>query len=119
MAATFFPDYPLLLRPLGNREWRIEREFRVQTEAAGLVIVPEGFVCDLNSIPRFLWWASTPSDYAEAGVAHDWAYRDQHLPRHIADAMYAEILTTMGMDAPRVRARYRALRLFGWAAYNN
>ena len=78
--------------------------------------VPLGFICDLNSMPRFLWWASTPSDYPEAGVVHDWLYFAQ-APRAIADAVYREILVALGMDGARAHARYLALRAFGGSAY--
>lgn len=112
----------LHLVPLPGRNWRVTQDFAVQTVAAnplyeeGIVKIPAGFVCDLNSIPRFLWFASTPTDYPEAGAVHDFLY-DQQIPRDIADTVYLEILITLGMSFARAQARYRALRLFGWAAY--
>lgn len=117
-------DTPLLLDPQPNRQWavyglapdRTLTDFRVYTEAAGLIVVPAGFVCDLNSIPRFLWWASTPADFPEAGVVHDFAYRG-HLPRGQADTVYAELLTFLGASGARTAGRYMALRLFGWCCY--
>jgi hypothetical protein len=117
-------DTPLLLDPLAGRQWMVYGlcpdkrlcDFRVYTETAGLIVVPQGFICDLNSIPRFLWWASTPTDFPEAGVVHDWAYRG-HLPRWVADRVYAELLAFLGASKARVNERYLALRAFGWAAY--
>ena len=107
---------PLILKPLGNREWEVAQTFIVESKLAGIISVPKGFISDLNSIPRFLWWASTPADYPEAAVVHDAAYRG-FLPRNVADKVYAEILTYQGMDSARVATRYMALRLFGWHAY--
>ena len=91
-------------------------DFIVDTDIAGSILVPAGFMCDLNSIPRFLWWASTPADYAEAGVVHDWAYRG-NLPRDKADEVYRELLITLGMSHKRADLRYAALRYLGWRAY--
>lgn len=109
-------DKRVILSPRENRRWEVMERFTVYSAIAGTIVVPQGFITDLNSIPRFLWWASTPSDYPEAGVVHDCAYRG-FLPRDIADRVYAELLTFMGMSDARVAGRYMALRLFGWHAY--
>lgn len=108
------PD--IVLVPLPGRRWRIEHEFRIETAAAGLIVIPAGFICDLNSIPRFLWWASTPTDYPHAGATHDFLY-DQQSGRSIADAVYYELLVALGMSLGRARMRYYALRFGGGFAY--
>jgi hypothetical protein len=109
-------ETPLLLRPLGGRLWHIEHPFVYVSDIAGRIEVPAGFISDLNSIPRFLWWASTPADYPEAGVVHDWGYRG-NLPRAVADAVYREILGVTQMGAPRRNGRFWALRIFGRFSY--
>lgn len=109
---------PLILRPLPHRAWEITTPFVVDTVLVGEIIVPAGFVCDLNSIPRLYWAVSPATDYPEAGVVHDWLYSTQ-FPRSLADRIYAELLTALGMSAARVAGRYMALRLFGGRAYRN
>jgi len=106
----------LLLHPLGDRKWQVAVPFVVETKKAGELVIPAGFVCDLNSIPRFLWFASTPADYPEAGVVHDWGYRG-NLPRDVADAVYREILDALEMGKVRRNGRYFALRVFGRFSY--
>lgn len=106
----------ITLVPLPDRKWRVEKAFIIPTQAAGVVTIPAGFVCDLNSIPRFLWWASTPTDYPQAGATHDYLY-DLQIPRATADAVYLEILLALGMSSTRAKLRYDALRLFGGPAY--
>lgn len=106
----------LVLIPLFARQWQVGRDFVIETVAADIICVPKGFISDLNSMPRFLWWASTPSDYPEAGVVHDWLYHTQ-APRDVADQVYLELLLALGMGRPRAHLRYRALRLFGGSAY--
>ena len=109
----------LLLRPLPGRLWEVKCTFVCDTNTAGLLAVPKGFICDLTSIPRFLWWASTPTDHPEAAVVHDWGYRDKHLPQPLADAVYRELLEFSGMSPFRARNRYWALRAFGRFAYGS
>lgn len=106
----------ILLVPLPGRKWRIPVGYVVWTSAYGWVHIPSDFVCDLNSIPRFLWWASTPTDYPQAGATHDFLY-DQQIPQEIADAVYLELLLASGMGKFRANARYRALRMVGGIAY--
>lgn len=108
---------PLVLIPLTGRRWRVYRDFTV-TLTKGSITVPHGFVCDLNSMPRFLWWESTPTDYPEAGVTHDWLY-DQQSPKDEADSVYLELLLLLGMGSVRAHLRYYALRLFGGPAYRS
>ena len=42
------------------------------------IIVPEGYVCDLASIPKILFAIWSPvGDHKRAAIIHDWIY-DQH-----------------------------------------
>lgn len=106
----------LLLHSIGNRKWEVAVPFVVETKTMGIVTVDAGFECDLNSIPQFLWFVSTPADFPEAGVCHDWGYRG-HMTRAQADAVYLEILEALGMGKVRRNLRYAALRVFGRFSY--
>ena len=106
----------LILDPQPDRKWRVVFPFVYESDIAGTIIVAPGFLCDLNSIPRFCWWVSTPTDYPEAGVIHDWGYRG-NLTRETADAVYLELLLHLGMSRTRAYLRYRALRVFGRFSY--
>lgn len=108
----------LILAPLPNRQWRVVNDFIVKT-SAGTFTVPADFICDLNSIPRLLWWRSTPTDFPEAGAVHDYLYRTHKVDRATADKVYLELLLAQGMGRIRAHARYRALRMFGQQAYTN
>lgn len=111
---------PLLLEPRPARKWCVARVFIVHSDVLdGALTVPDGFICDLSSIPRFLWWESTPADYPEAGVIHDYAYHDNHLPRAVADKLYREALDMLDAGGFRRQVRYWGLRAFGWHAYRN
>jgi hypothetical protein len=109
----------LELHPLPNRHWELTEDLIADTETVGRITVPKGFITDLSSIPRFLWWESTPSDYAEAGVLHDYCYDHNRVPRDVADKLYREVVTYLNAGRARGLARYWALRLFGGIAYRN
>jgi hypothetical protein len=106
----------LELRPLPGRRGRVLKDLVYRSDRHGTFIVPAGFECDLNSIPRFLWWLMLPSDYPEAGVLPDRAYAAQ-VPRWRADALYREAIITCGGGRVRACVRWLALRAFGALAY--
>jgi hypothetical protein len=111
MAAIFHTR--LLVAPVGNgRLWITESPFVVESEIAGMIEVPAGFLFNGNSVPRVTWFVSPPSDYLEAGCVHDflYAYGDD---RKLADQVYREILELQGMSKARRNFRYAVLRLFG------
>lgn len=109
---------PLILQPVNGRHWQVRAELVFESPSVGRLIVPAGFITDLNSIPRLYWSVSPPTDFPEAGTLHDWLYSVQ-FGRAEADQVYAEALASLGMDTLRVKARYVALRLFGGLAYRN
>jgi hypothetical protein len=106
----------IYLVPMPGRVWRVAINWEIETVAAGWIRIPRDFLCDLNSMPRMLWWASTPTDYPEAGAAHDYLYHMQ-VGQKIADDAYREILIGSGAGEKRAASRWTMLRLFGGIAY--
>jgi len=41
------------------------------TNKTETITVPTGFVTDLASVPRAMWWAIAPFDVARAAIIHD------------------------------------------------
>lgn len=99
-----------------NRLWITEAPFAFESQIVGLVEIPAGFVFDGNSLPRFMWWLSLPTDYMETGCIHDYLYRF-HDNRKECDQVYREMLAYQGANRARRGLRYAALRLFGGKAY--
>lgn len=110
---------PLTLQPLPDRLWLVVNDFKVVMDTMGPICVPAGFKTDLSSIPRCLWWESTPSDYPEAGTVHDYLYANNKVPQATADAVYRELLTFLDAGKTRGFLRYYALRMFGHIAYKH
>jgi hypothetical protein len=45
------------------------------TNKTETITVPKGFVTDLASVPRAMWWAIAPFDVARAAIIHDLLYK--------------------------------------------
>jgi hypothetical protein len=56
---------------VGGRRFRIEKPY-----VFGMIQIPAGFVFDLASVPRVLWWLIAPFELSiVAPLIHDWLYR--------------------------------------------
>lgn len=104
----------LSVEPLPNgRDWRL-----LAPLTFGDFTVPAGFVTDLASTPRFLWWWLPPwSTYGPAAIIHDAAYRRQERTRAEADALFLAGMAVLKVPAARRWVIYLSLRLFGGIAW--
>ena len=46
-----------------------------ETNKTETITVPSGFVTDLASVPRAMWWLIAPFDVARAAIIHDLLYK--------------------------------------------
>lgn len=81
------------------------------------VVIPNGFVSDLDSIPRI------PGMYAlfkgrarRSAILHDWHYYKEEIPRKEADVIFYENMLLEGVGQNIAWAMYLAVRLCG--SYN-
>ena len=107
---------PLVLTELDDRWWRVAAEFRYDSAVARCrLIIPEGFVTDLASVPRLpLAFLLTGDTARKAGLVHDFCYA-VHLPgnRALADAVFREAMAAEGVPLWRRWAMYGAVRACG------
>jgi hypothetical protein len=84
------------------------------------ILVPSGFVCDFNSVPRGLWNYFPPWEYPEAGVVHDFLYRyaPNDITRVEADQIHRRILEIGGASWVKRNLSYRFLRLGAGGAWD-
>lgn len=104
------------LRYLDGREWSVLRAFVYESDTAGLILVPAGFVTDFASIPRFFWRLLPPTgQYGKAAVIHDYLYVTATMPvtRAEADAVFLEAMTDLGVPVVTRRLMWAAVRAFG------
>jgi hypothetical protein len=102
--------------PLQNRDgrqlYRLLSEFRYQSDVAGLIVVPAGFVTDLASIPQAV--LSLFGEIAqEPAVPHDFVYSTGIVPRALGDAMLREACLLTGVPGWKAGLIYWGVRLFG------
>ena len=80
-----------------------------------LFTVPEGFSCDLASVPKiFRSLATNWNQSARAGVLHDCMYRWAEvwkIPRKESDQIYRRALMDDGVSGMRAWLQYIALRI--------
>lgn len=121
-----FSDNTPILEMLGGGWWRLAQPGGlVYTTNAGLeILVPEGFVTDLASVPRGFWNLLPPAgDYAPAAVVHDYLYRNQQvagtaLSRGEADGIMLEAMDALGVGWLSRYMIWIALRAAGGVAWD-
>jgi hypothetical protein len=75
------------------------------------VLVPEGFVTDLTSIPQILWSSGLRPEgsYAYAAIVHDYLYWTQERPKAEADQIFMFAMQDSKVDAALGNAIYAAV----------
>jgi hypothetical protein len=101
---------------VGGRRWRLEKVY-----VYGMIQVPEGFVFDLASIPRALWWLISPFELSiVAPLIHDYLYlhgAKQGYTRRQSDDLFLALMLGEGIAGWRRLAAWRAVRLFGGGSW--
>lgn len=103
-------DAPIL-KPRDDGKWEL---------AAPFGEVPEGFVTDGGSIPRFFWrLVGAPIEARTIGafIRHDWNYSTGIMARAEADKILYDDLRASGVGYFRAKSIYFAVRSFGWLHY--
>lgn len=91
-----------------------------------IILIPKGYVWDLASVPRFLWWLFPPdSDSELAFLIHDYLYENRIINRNFADKEMFIWSTKLGgtrntsiRNADNV-LRYLAVKYFGKSAWDS
>lgn len=105
----------LVLTPSGNDYWELVHKY---TRKIGnrTVEVPKGFVCDLASIPRFLWALLPPFGlYTTAAVVHDklccYEAYDGQMSYAEADKIFLKLMLEDGVNPTLANLMYWAVNL--------
>lgn len=101
----------------------LREELEFESDIAGKIIVPVGFISDLASIPQFAWSIFMASDDPRielGGWIHDRLYglkgkvNERQLTREQCDRILAyEAMPELGASTFQQHAVYYALRIFG------
>lgn len=104
------------LIPKGNK-WEVEKNYQVSVLNTTIKI-KKGFVSDLASIPRIMWFILPPfGRYTEASVVHDYLYFNAELPRKKCDEIFFILMLRNNVDYYTAKILFYTVRLFGWMYY--
>ena len=110
-----------ITKPLSRQLFEVAYPF--DAYALGWYIaIRAGFHTDGASIPRCLWsiignpWQGA---YLGPAIIHDALYQSEATDRATADELLYSLLRANSVGRCRAWIIYRAVRAFGWAAWNN
>lgn len=134
--------YPPIV-PIGRNKYKVYEDYSYTWEKDGQtykMVVPQGFINNLASIPRFLWWYISPFDLGAAVIHHDWIYThsgkipstsffklidgkfveiESEWTRKNADRLFCRMMReTDNVSKFKRRNAFRAVRIFGWWAFH-
>lgn len=84
------------------------------------ITVPKGFVTDLASVPRLLWFKYSPQGrYAYAAIVHDYLYwvQDPNISKEEADKILKAAMIDSGVPELTVKAFNLAVDKFGGSSW--
>ncbi len=104
----------------GRKLWALNAPYEYCFEQTNeLVTVPEGFVFDMASIPKFARLLYDPADFPEASLVHDWLYAlGEQYRRDQADQILKSIILETGNSNRRAIVVHFAVSSFGEGGYN-
>ena len=81
-------------------------------------VIPAGFVGDFASIPRLFWNILPPfGKHSRSAWLHDFLYATHLVSRQDADGLFLRTMEEYGVSWWRRRLMHRAVRLFGFGAW--
>ena len=108
---------PLTLTMLSDCKFRVAEKFEYHVGYLGsgdIVQVPVGFITDLTSVPRFLWFILPPHGYyGKAAVIHDFLLEEGIRPRKECDQVFKEGMEILQVPKWKIWVMYISVRLYG------
>lgn len=105
---------------IDGKFWRLLDGLIYKTNTSEFT-VPEGYVTDFGTIPRFFWRLVGPptgcgngAAYGPAAVLHDYLYEYGLTSRAVADHIFYEAMLSLNVDRWRAWIMWKAVRLAGW-----
>ena len=118
-----FP-HSLDLRKHEGGFWSLIKPFTYRSDLLGEIVVPEGFITDLASVPWFArWYVSRDGNHTRAAVVHDYLYApasEASFPdtsRRTADRVFLEAMRVCGLRPTLALVLYSAVRIGGGLSF--
>lgn len=105
----------------GRNLYRLTGDYEFSYGDGFVVVVPKGFVTNLGTVPRLLWWIVSPADLREASVVHDYLLQERLsrkqkgenlVSRWMADAILYEAMEQVGISFPKRTLVFLSVRFF-------
>lgn len=104
------PDEWVVLRPYIFWSHRIQEP----------IVIPKWFITDLASIPKpCRWLISVNERHRLASLPHDLLYTTHWVSRRKSDLILSDFCAVQGVSYWKRPLIYSAVRVGGWAAWNN
>lgn len=107
---------------LDDGKWRVRAPIIYHVgniKSLDIISVPKGFITDFASIPQFFRnIIETVGKHGKGAVLHDYLYYTGERPRDEADEIFNEAMGVLGVSGWKRMIMYRAVRMFGWYAWN-
>lgn len=90
--------------PQGGGRWKLNKPLRVYDEEIGYIVIPKGFVTDLDSVPRLPFaHMLLKGRTVTAAIVHDYAYKtgwagDKKVSRKAADQLFLRLMQDEGVS---------------------
>lgn len=81
--------------------------------------IHEGYRCDSASIAPILRGIVSKYNATNAGIVHDYMYKNAHPRRRIADRIFYLLLRRTKLNRLQCWLAYAAVRAFGWLYYHD
>jgi hypothetical protein len=109
-------------------KYELLNPLHIQLSNGDEIVIPDGFIWDLSSVPRMLWWALPPDgDFGVSVIIHDYLYENRHRLGYTREFADKEMLlwakASHGTNKPSIKnidnhVRYYGVRLGGWMVWN-
>jgi len=107
--------------------YQLTRKLTIKLTDGNIIEIPRGFIWDLSSVPRILWWLLPPDgDFGIAYLIHDYLWinkdkfsykrkwTDQEMLRWAKASNGTKKISLRNIDN---YTRYYGVRLFGWLVW--
>jgi len=103
-----------------NQRYVMLRDVTYKHTTFELIVIPQGFVLDLASIPKALWLVPglDPVDPRwRSAIVHDWMYFQQETERSVCDILFRSGVIQDGVNPFVAWCAWLLVRLFGWVRW--
>lgn len=109
-----------ILRVAEARLWRLEAPLVYQADSGEVIVVPEGFITDLASIPKIVRnIIDVNGSHRAAAIIHDYLFVVQDRSLAETNAIFKEAMLACGTGWLTRNAMYLAVCAGGWVPWND